>query len=87
MFNLDLTHNQLIERYLSNVSDSPDVMGDPLIRGHHVGFVHESIKHFVDCVADGKEPEVTLDDGVRVSKVILAILESATMREPVKVIY
>ena len=49
--------------------------------------MHESIKHFVDCVADGKEPEVTLDDGVRVSKVILAIMESANMREPVKVIY
>jgi predicted dehydrogenase len=87
MFNLDLTHNQLIERYLSNVSDRPDVMGDPHLRGRHPGFVHESIKHFVDCVADGKEPEVTLDDGVRVSKVILAIMESAKMREPVKVVY
>jgi hypothetical protein len=30
---------------------------------------------------------VTLDDGVRVSKVILAIMESAKMREPVKVVY
>ena len=77
MFNMDLTHNQLIERYLANVSDRPDVLDGPLIRGKHVGFVHESIKHFVDCVADGKQPEVTLQDGVRVSKVILAIMESA----------
>jgi len=30
MINMDLTHNQLIERYLSNVSDRPDVIGDPL---------------------------------------------------------
>jgi predicted dehydrogenase len=87
MFSMDLTHNQLIERYLSDASDRPDVSGSLLIQGQHVGFVHESIKHFVDCVADGKEPAVTLDDGVRVSKVILAILESAEMREPVKVIY
>lgn len=87
MFNMDLTHNQLIERYLANGCDRPDASGDPVIRGRHVGFVHESIKHFVDCVADGKDPEVTLDDGVRVSKVILAIMESAKMREPVKVVY
>ena len=87
MFNMDLTHNQLIERYLPNSSDRPDVMDGPIIRGRHVGFVHESIKHFVDCVADGKQPEVTLEDGVRVSKVILAIMESAKEREPVKVNY
>lgn len=87
MLSMDLTHNQLIERYVSTVGDRPDVLGGLLVRGRHVGFVHESIKHFVDCVADGKEPEVTLDDGVRVSKVILAIMESAKMREPVKVNY
>jgi predicted dehydrogenase len=87
MFNMDLTHNQLIERYLPNVSDRPDVLDGPLIRGRHVGFVHESIKHFVDCVADGKEPEVTLQDGVRVSKVILAIMESARVREPIRISY
>jgi predicted dehydrogenase len=87
MFNMDLTHNQLIERYLANVSDRPDVLDGPLIRGRHVGFVYESIKHFVDCVADGKQPEVTLQDGVRVSKVILAIMESAQKREPVEISY
>ena len=62
-------------------------MGDPVIRRRDVDFVHESIERLVDSVADGKEPEVTLDDGVHVSKVSLAILESAKMREPVKVIY
>jgi predicted dehydrogenase len=87
MFNMDLTHNQLIERYLPNVSDRPDVIDGPLIHGSHVGFVHESIRHFIDCVVDGKQPEVTLEDGVRVSKVILAIMESAKTREPVKVSY
>jgi predicted dehydrogenase len=87
MFNMDLTHNQLIERYLPNMSDRPDVIDGPLIHGSHVGFVHESIRHFIDCVVDGKQPEVTLEDGVRVSKVILAIMESAKTREPVKVSY
>ncbi len=87
MFNMDLTHNQLIERYLPDVSDRPDVLDSPLIRGRHIGFVHESIRHFVDCTADGKQPEVTLQDGVRVSKVILAIMKSAETRRPLEVSY
>jgi len=87
MFNLDLTHNQMIERYLAATSDRPDVLDSPLIHGRHVGFIHESIRHFVDCVADGKPPSVTVEDGIRVSKVILAIMESAKTRQPVEVSY
>ncbi len=87
MFNMDLTHNQLIERYLESHCDHPDVIDAPLIRGRHVGFVYESIRHFVDCVADDKPVAVTLDDGMRVSTVILAIMQSASNREPVKVSY
>jgi predicted dehydrogenase len=41
MFNMDLTHNQLIERYVEGRSDHPDVLGAPLVRGRHVGFVYE----------------------------------------------
>lgn len=87
MFNMDLTHSQLIERYLEERCDRPDVLDGPLIRGRHVGFIYESIKHFVECVADDRPVAATLEDGRRVSKVILAIMESASKREPVKVIY
>ena len=87
MFNMDLTHNQLIERYLEGHCDRPDVSNGPLIRGRHVGFVYESIRHFVDCVADDQPVAATLDDGLRVSTVILAIMQSAFSREPVKVAY
>jgi predicted dehydrogenase len=87
MFNMDLTHNQLIERYLEGHCDHPDVIDAPLVRGRHVGFVYESIRHFVDCVADDKPVAVTLEDGMRVSTVILAIMQSALCREPVKVTY
>ena len=87
MFNMDLTHNQLIERYLEGHCDRPDVSNAPLIRGRHVGFVYESIRHFVDCVADDQPVAATLDDGLRVSTVILAIMQSASSREPVKVTY
>jgi predicted dehydrogenase len=87
MFNLDLTHNQMIERYLAGTSDRPDVLDSPVVRGCHVGFIHESIKHFVDCVAERKAPAVTVEDGIHVSKVILAIMQSAKTREPIEVIY
>ena len=87
MINVDLTHNQLIERYYERASDRPDVLDGPLIRGRHVGFVYESIRHFVECLAEGKPPEATLDDGIRVSKVILAVMESASRGEPVTVVY
>ena len=87
MINIDLTHNQLIERYLEKTGDRPDVLDGPLIRGRHVGFVYESIRHFVECLVEDRPPQVTLEDGIRVSGVILAILESASKREPVTVKY
>jgi predicted dehydrogenase len=87
MFNMDLTHNQLIERYLEGRCDRPNVLNGPLIRGRHVGFVYESIRHFVDCLADDQPVGATLNDGLRVSNVILAIMQSASTREPVKVSY
>ena len=84
---MDLTHSQMIERYLARRCDRPDVLDGPYIRGRHVGFVYESIKHFIDCVADGKPVAATLEDGIRVSRVILALMESASKREPVDVNY
>lgn len=87
MINLDLTHNQLMERYLEATSDRPDCLVAPLVRDRHVGFAHESIRDFVNCLAKGKPVQASLEDGIRVTKVILAILESATHRKPVDVAY
>lgn len=87
MINLDLTHNQLMERYLEDSSDRPDCLVAPLVRDKHVGFAYESIRDFVNCLAKGKPVQAGLEDGIRVTKVILAILESATHRKPVDVTY
>lgn len=87
MINLDLTHNQLMERYLEDSSDRPDCLVAPLVRDKHVGFAYESIRDFVNCLAKGKPVQAGLEDGIRVTKVILAILESATHRKPVDVAY
>ena len=87
MINMDLTHNQLIERYLEDMSDHPDILDGPLIRDRRTGLAYESVRDFVDCVATGKKVEVTLEDGHNVTKVLLAIIDSAERREPVVVTY
>jgi predicted dehydrogenase len=87
MFNMDLTHNQAIERYLEDRSDHPDILVMPTVHGKPVGFAYESIRDFVDRLASGDDFIAKFDDGYRVSKVILAIMSSAEKRMPVDVNY
>ena len=87
MFNMDLTGNQAIERYLEDKSDHPDILIMPTIHGKPTGFAHESIRDFLDRLVSGAEFIVGFEDGFRVSKVILAIMQSAERRQPVEVDY
>jgi predicted dehydrogenase len=87
MFNMDLTNNQMIERYLEDGSDHPDCLVKPLVRHRHVGFAYESIRDFVDCLATGRELQVGLEDGLKETRVILAIMESAETSRVVTVRY
>lgn len=87
MINMDLTNNQMIERYLADGSDHPDCLVKPQVRDKHVGFAYESIRDFVDCLFLGKEVQANLEDGLKVTKVILAIMESAASGVPVIVRY
>jgi predicted dehydrogenase len=87
MINMDLTNNQMIERYLEDSSDHPDCIVKPRVRDRQVGFAYESIRDFVDCLYLGKEVQAGLEDGIMVTKVILAIMESASTGLPVTVQY
>lgn len=87
MINMDLTNNQLFERYLETTSDHPDCLVKPQVRDRHVGFAYEAIRDFVECLALGKPVQAGLDDGLKVTSVILAIMESAAVRAPVTVRY
>jgi predicted dehydrogenase len=87
MVNMDLTNNQMVERYFESAADHPDCMVKPLVRDRHVGFAYEAIRDFVECLALGRPVQATLEDGLAVTSVILAIVESARTRTPVTVRY
>jgi len=87
MFSMDLTNNQAVERYLEGSADHPDILVKTRVQDRPVGFAFESIRAFVDCLADGAPLRATLEDGVKVSQVIFALFESAGRREPVEVSY
>jgi predicted dehydrogenase len=49
------------------------------------GFQYESIRYFIDCLADGVTPEVTGRDGLMVTAMIEATLLSLAERRPVAI--
>ncbi len=87
MFNLDLSNNQMIERFTEQKSDRPDVLVNHFVHGRAMGFAYQSIRHFVDRLIDGKPFLLTPQDAANTSLVILAMMESAKRKEPVKVQY
>ena len=65
----------------------PDILVSNMGFDKCKGLSYESIRDFVDRLADGKEFKVTLEDSRRTAIAILAILESAETGLPVEVIY
>ncbi len=53
------------------------------VLGDTFGFVYHALKHFVDCVLDGRKPIVTGEDGLALTKTLCAIVESAEKGEAV----
>ena len=80
---IDLSSNGVIRQYTSEKASNPDVLVLPTIHGRPMGFAIESIKHFVDCVINDKEPMVTGKDGLAATRIIAAMQESSKKGEPV----
>lgn len=85
MFNVDFSNNSLLQRFLEDKSDQPDILVRPVIQGRPTGLAFDSMRDFVDSVCFDREMKVSLASSVHVSCVILAIMESAQNREPVLV--
>jgi len=80
---IDLSSNGVIRQYTSEKASNPDVLVLPTIHGRPMGFAIESIRHFVDCVINDKEPMVTGEDGLAATRIIAAMQESSKKGEPV----
>jgi predicted dehydrogenase len=87
MINLDLSNNQMIEKFTNEKNNRPDVLVRHFIHGKAKGFAYESIRHFIDKLISGEEFLVSIDDAANTSLVILAIIESARIGKPVIVKY
>ncbi|HOZ47305.1 MAG TPA: Gfo/Idh/MocA family oxidoreductase [Candidatus Hydrogenedentes bacterium] len=81
----DGSHHRALEKYTVKDATYPDVFVMPTIYGEQKGFAAESIRHFIDCVIDDREPLVTGRDGLEVTRVIAAIEESIRTKQPVEV--
>lgn len=82
---LDLSSHGAIEEYTRYKATYPDVFVQPVVYDKQMGFAAESIRHFIDCVINDKEPIVGAYDGYAVTKAISAIRRSSKTGEPVSV--
>jgi predicted dehydrogenase len=80
---VDCSHHRVLQKYTPSAATYPDVLVLPIIHGKQSGFAAESIRHFADCIIHAKEPLVSGDDGLEVTRVICAAQESAKTGLPV----
>jgi len=79
----DLSGNRMLQKYTLEGGSYPDVIGAPNVHGRAVGFAVESIRHFVDCIIEDRQPLVGGADGLAATRVICAIDESVRTGLPV----
>ena len=82
---IDASHHGALATYTDQKGTYPDLFVCPRVRGQVQGFALESIRYFVDCIVEDRQPMCTLEDGLAVSKVILAMERSADEGRPVDV--
>ncbi|UCC67052.1 MAG: Gfo/Idh/MocA family oxidoreductase [Armatimonadota bacterium] len=84
--NIDTSSNRTVEVVDAQGTHYAEILGGPLIHGKQLGFMVESIRHFADCVIHDREPLVSGEVGLEVTRVACAIEESAERGEPVVIV-
>jgi predicted dehydrogenase len=74
---IDTSHNESLVFAWPGATSYPDLFAAPVIGDRADGFVQRSIWHFVECVRDGREPDISGEDGLRVTEAGVAILRAA----------
>lgn len=85
MISIDASNHNMVQFYSAEKTIVPDCLVQNSIFGKPKGFAFESIRAFVDCLLDGTEFPVSLEDAANVSLTILTIMKSAATRMPVEV--
>lgn len=84
--NIDPSHHGMMQQFTEGGgAEYPDVLVFPEVFDKYSGFAIESIRHFAECVLTGRHPLATGEDGLKVTQVICALLESAEKGRPVDV--
>ena len=89
---IDTSGNRCIEKYTERTPEGypyvpfQDVMLMPQIHGRQVGFATESIRHFVDCLWEGREPMVSAIDGLRSTEILEGRGAIGECGQPVRVV-
>lgn len=81
---IDGSHNRTVEVYGTAGAHYPDMMAPPY-GPHLTGFIMDGITHFVDAVAGRRPVLATGAEGVQVTAVLCAALESIETGRPVPV--
>ena len=74
---IDTAQHGAIRKSSGDKYSFPDILCIPSIAGRISGFAYTAMNHFIECVADDKEPEVTKESSLEVTRVLLKLLESA----------
>jgi predicted dehydrogenase len=81
---IDGSHNRAVELYSADSVRYPDVMAPPY--GHHMtGFIMDSISEFVDAALGRRPVLATGEEGVQVTAVLCAVLDSIADGAPVEI--
>jgi len=83
--NIDASHNRLLQKYTKDRASYPNVFPMEEIYGKEQGFALESIRDFVDCIIEDREPRAGLKDGLINTQVLAAAEQSASSGNPVTV--
>ncbi|MCL2391220.1 MAG: Gfo/Idh/MocA family oxidoreductase [Oscillospiraceae bacterium] len=87
MVNIDASTHNLIQLTTEEKVSTPDILVQHYIEGEPKGFAFESIRSFLDRLIDGKPFLVSVEEAAKGSLALLAVMESAKTRMPVKVEY
>jgi predicted dehydrogenase len=82
---IDTTSNRALEIHRPDRIQYGDIIGSPVIHGKQLGFMVEAFRHFADCVAHDREPLISGENGLEVTRVACAIQESAASGQPVEI--